>query len=188
MAFEIVTGAEMAILSGADPRLASLLNAASGQVAPGLTIAGQQGNALPESVRNAILARQLGQTAAVVSPDVPTKARRYVLGFDSGGALIPALGTVAVINRPQVAFKSERLIVPSDIAGGFVVNDVVVGKNSQFASNAVAVPARGFDERAEGMMLAMDTAQISQDVIINVTNIGGAPARFRALIAGPAVE
>lgn len=184
MAFEIVTGADgLAILSGADPNLANLLNAASG----GLAIAGQAG-VLPEAVRNAILAQQLGQNAAVISSPGPTKARRYILGFDSGVALIPNGGTVPVINRPQVVFKSERLVVPSDIAGGFVLNDVVVGKNSQFASNSVGVPARAFDERAEGMMLAMDTAQISQDIIINVTNISGAPARFRASIAGPAVE
>ncbi len=185
MAYEIVTGADgLAILSGADPNLANLLNAASG----GLAIAGAQHGQLPEAVRNAILAQQLGQNAAVVSSPAPTKARRYVLGFDSGPNLIAANGTIPVINRPQVAFKSERLVVPSDIAGGFVLNDVVVGKNSQFASNSVGVPARSFDERAEGMMLAMDTAQISQDIIINVTNTGGAPARFRASIAGPAVE
>lgn len=137
---------------------------------------------------NAAIAQKLANTSVLTTMGAPTKARQFPLGFDSGAILIPALGTASVINNPQVVFKSERLVVPSDIGGSFVIDDVIVGKNSQFASNAVGIPARTFDERGVGVGLAGDTAQISQNVIIKVTNTSGAPARFRATIIGPAVE
>lgn len=137
---------------------------------------------------NAAIAQKLASTSVLTTMGAPTKARQFPLGFDSGAILIPALGTASVINNPQVVFKTERLVVPSDIGGSFVIDDVIVGKNSQFASNAVGIPARTFDERGVGVGLAGDTAQISQNVIIKVTNTSGAPARFRATIIGPAVE
>jgi len=137
---------------------------------------------------NAAIAQKIASTSVLTTMGAPTKARQFPLGFDSGPVLIPALGTASVINNPQVVFKTERLVVPSDIGGSFVIDDVIVGKNSQFASNAVGIPARTFDERGVGVGLAGDTAQISQNVIIKVTNTSGAPARFRATIIGPAVE
>ena len=69
-----------------------------------------------------------------------------------------------------------------------MIEDVIVGKNSQLASNTVGLPARMFDERGVGVRLAGDTAQISQDITLKITNVSGAPARFRAGIIGPAVE
>ena len=136
----------------------------------------------------AAIAQKLAGNSALVQMGRPTKAREYPLGFDSGVVLIPPGGSAPVINRPQVVFKTERLVVPSDIGGSFVIDDLVVGKNSQFASNSVGVPARVFDENGVGVRLAGDTAQISQDIIIKVTNISGADARFRAAVIGPAIE
>jgi hypothetical protein len=78
-------------------------------------------------------------------------------------------------------------VIPSDIGGSFVVDDLQVGKNSQFA-NDQPVPARVFDERAVGVRLRADTAQVSQNVVLRVTNVSGAPLRFRACVIGTALD
>jgi hypothetical protein len=122
----------------------------------------------------------------IVQNQRPTKAREYVMGFESPAAVNPGVVT-SITTRPQVPFRCERLLVPSDIAGSFTILDFRVGKNSQFAANT-AVPARTFQENAVGIRLQLDTAQVSQDLTINVQNIGGAPQTFRASVIGAAVE
>jgi hypothetical protein len=93
----------------------------------------------------------------------------------------------SITTRPQVPFRLDRLVVPSDLAGLFTIDDVKVGKNSQFAAEG-AVPARIFQENGVGVCLKGDTAQISMNVTIRVTNISGAASMFRAAVIGPAVE
>jgi hypothetical protein len=204
MAFDLITGAMMASpwgypqivgqqhILGQDPSMAALMRAASAGMMhrdelqqPRFGVAGME---VPPEQIQAAMAQRLAQLGLITQTSAPTKAREYPLGFDSGSTLIIAGGSASVINRPQVVFRTERLVVPSDIGGGFVIDDLIVGKNSQFASNSVAVPARVFDERGVGVRLAGDTAQISQDIILKVTNVSGAPARFRAAVIGPAVE
>ncbi len=115
----------------------------------------------------------------------PNKSREYILGF--GITLVPAGATVNIIQRPQVIFRPERVVIPSSIGGSFQVNDVKVGKNSQFTTSS-SVPAVVFSETSFGVRLKMDTAQVSMDVSLNVTNVSGADANFTAAIIGPAVE
>jgi hypothetical protein len=115
------------------------------------------------------------------------KRREVPLGFQSAAA-IAAGATANVTTQPQVVFRPDRLVVPSDIAGSFDINDFVVGKNSQFASTATPIPGRIFQEDAVNVSLLGDTAQISQNVTLNVTNFSGAPLTFRAAVIGPAVE
>jgi hypothetical protein len=134
--------------------------------------------------------RQLGTAlashhSAMVQQRQFTKARRYPLGFPT---TVIAAGAVALINsNPQVPFRSGRLVVPSDIAGAVLINDIRVGKNSSLA-NANPVPGRMFTETAVGMDLNFDTAQISQTITLNVTNTSAAPITFNAGIMGTAVE
>lgn len=116
----------------------------------------------------------------------PTKGREYVMGMDSVAA-VAAAATAIITTRPQVIFRPDRLVVPASIAASFVINDLRVGKNSQFVS-ATAVPAEAFTQGAFGVRLKMDTAQISQDIILSVTNISGGGLRFLAALIGPAVE
>jgi len=115
----------------------------------------------------------------------PTKWREAVIGF--GITKIDAGGTLDVAIQPQVVFRGERLTIPSDIAGQIIVQDLKVGKDSQFASVG-GVPGRSFDERATGGRLRMDTAQISQQVVLRITNTGGAPVDFTASITGTSLE
>lgn len=116
----------------------------------------------------------------------PTSAREYVMGIDSVNT-VAAAASLSIASRPQVVFRPDRIIVPSTIAGSFLINDLKVGKNSQFV-NSTAVPAEAFTQGAVGVRLKMDTAQISQDLVVSVTNISAGALRFNAAIIGPAVE
>jgi hypothetical protein len=116
----------------------------------------------------------------------PTRAREYVMGVDSV-ATIAAAATLAVAARPQVVFRPDRIVIPASIADAFIINDIKVGKNSQLAGGG-AVPAAAFANTAVGVRLKLDTAQISQDILISVTNVSAGAVRFLAALIGPAVE
>ena len=132
------------------------------------------------------LAERRAMAGALLKERQPTRAREYPLGFVSAAAVAAGAST-RITTRPQVPFRIDRLVVPSDLAGLFTIDDVKVGKNSQFAAEG-AVPARIFQENGVGVCLKGDTAQISMDVTLSVTNISGAASFFRAAIIGPAVE
>lgn len=141
---------------------------------------------IPEDVRLAATERILAQQGLVLKETTPTAARTFPLGFVSNGA-IAAGASVVIVSRPQVLFKGQRLVVPSDIAGDFSIDDVKVGKNSQFVAEG-AIPARVLQENAFGVSMELDTAQISQDITIAITNISGAARVFRAALIGRAAE
>lgn len=174
MAYDIVGGGNYEIV-GADDDLDMLLAAASGDTE------------LPAGINPQIAAALMKRGALMVKEQGFTKAREYPLGFASVGA-VAAGGAARITTQPQVVFRVERLVIPSDIGGSFVIDDLVVGKNSQFAATNIAVPARVFDERAVGVRLKGDTAQVAQDVLLAVTNISGAGITFRAAVIGSVVE
>lgn len=201
--YQLVSAGDLALM-GADPSandLAALLAATSGNELDALDRGGVLGTNVLTSIlgedvpgipgldakaAQAVMAQKIANASLLTRTAAPTKAREYPLGFLSD-AQVAAGATVRITSRPQVVFRGERLIIPSDIAGQFQVNDIIVGKTSQKVSTT-PVPARVFDERGVGVRMTMDTAQISQDVVLDVTNIGGAPATFRAAIIGSAVE
>lgn len=116
----------------------------------------------------------------------PTKSREFPVGFDSVTP-IAAGASATLTQRPQIIFRPERIVVPAAVAAFFQINDVKVGKNSQLVS-AGAIPAATFAETAFGVRLKMDTVQISQDLILLVTNIDIAARRFLASMIGESVE
>lgn len=116
----------------------------------------------------------------------PNRAREYPLGFDSV-ATIAAAASLAVSSRPQVVFRPDRLVIPASIAPNFTLTDIKIGKNSQLVGSSV-LPAEVFSQTAVGVRLKLDTAQISQDIVLTVTNISGGAVRFMACLIGPAVE
>lgn len=180
-------GAPTLVTSG-DDDLTQLLAAASGHgmdELDGLDNAGVSGATASPAMKQAI-AQRMVQSGLMVQRERPTKAREFPLGFESPTTVL-AGATATITSRPQIPFRGERLIVPSDIAGSFSILDLRVGKNSQFTSSG-AVPARTFQENAVGIRLQLDTAQISQDVTLSVQNVGGAPQTFRAALIGSAVE
>lgn len=116
----------------------------------------------------------------------PSKAREWVLGFDSV-TTVAAGATTNVTSRPQVTFRPDRLVIAGSIAASFLINDIKIGMASQLIAG-VAVPAEVFGQAAVGVRLKLDTAQISQDVILNVTNTSAGALRFNAAMIGPAVS
>jgi hypothetical protein len=169
------------IVTGLDADILELLQAEG--AGSGIEIVG---NVSPAGDDPGLTQAILGRSAAVVRTQKDYKLREYPLGFDSQVA-IAAGATVLVNSPPQIPFRVERLVIPSDIAGSFVVEEFTVGKNPQFASN-IPVPGRVFDERAVGVRLRGDTAQVAQNVSCRITNISGAPVRFRAAVIGAALD
>lgn len=128
----------------------------------------------------------IARNAAILRETKPTKVRTFPLGFLSDAA-VGAGASVTVISRPQVLFRGQRLVIPSDIAGDFSLDDVKVGKNSQFVAEG-AVPGRVFQENARDVAMILDTAKVSQDISLSVTNISGAARTFRAALFGLVLE
>jgi hypothetical protein len=118
----------------------------------------------------------------------PQDGRRLPLGVvSSNPASIPPGLSQDITSRPQVLFRLERFIVPSDIAALFVIDNITVGTNSVFAATG-PVPARVFDEQATNVLLGTDTNMPATDLTTKVTNISLAPAVFRAAYIGIAVK
>lgn len=148
-----------------------------------LSVAGDDTDLSIDQKRD-VVQRVMARNALVLKDTQPTRSRRFPLGFVSNGTIL-AGDSATITSRPQVLFKGQRLVVPSDVAGDFVVDDVKVGKDSQFVAEG-AIPARILQENAVDCYFELDTAQISQDISISVTNIGGAPRTFRAGLIGQA--
>lgn len=149
------------LLAGADPQAL-----AAAQVPP---------------TANAALAQLAMNHAMAVVPRAYTKGRKWAQGF--GPVVLAAGGTANIIVAPQVTFKGDRLVIPSDIAGAILVNQILVGQASQLPS-ANPLPGRMFTEFAVDSTINFDTAQISQQIALNVTNTSGAPVTFAAGLRG----
>jgi hypothetical protein len=128
----------------------------------------------------------LANRGAVLQDREPSRSRHWMLNFDSGAA-VAAGANIQLISRPQVIFRPERLVIGGAFAASFAVNDIKVGKNSQIV-NAASGPGDAFAPTAFGVELRLDTCQVSQDIVLDVTNISGAPLRFMASMFGTGVE
>lgn len=149
-------------------------------------LSGDTENNYPQNVTDEAKARILARNGVLMRDRPPTQARLFPLGFGSDGP-VAAGDTVLIQTRPQVIFRGELVVVPSDIAGDFTIDDIKIGKDSQLVADA-PLPARCLQEDSVNVVMQLDTAQIGIDITLAVTNIGGAPRTFRALMMGKAVE
>lgn len=163
---DIVSGDDLALIAGALGK-------------------GKGGAAKKQLLRRAI-AEKLSQGSTLVKQRSATKGRTVPLGFDSETAIDPGQ-TRRITTRPQIVFRGQRFVVQNDIAGAFIIQDLIVGKNSQFAASG-PLPARAFESNAFGVELELDTAQIGQDITVFVTNTSSTPTRFVATLIGRSVE
>lgn len=138
------------------------------------------------AVRQEAAIRAASRNAVMLKNIEPTHARVFPMGFESPEAIASG-DSVLIVARPQVIFRPEYLRVPSDIAGDFAIDDIKVGKDSQFVAPG-PIPARLLQENAIGSRMQMDTAQISQEITVGVTNRSGADRVFSAGMWGNAVE
>ena len=133
----------------------------------------------------AILMARRVRSGALLRSVPPRNAREYALGL--GSTSVAGSSSANINVQPQVIFRPERLVVPSNLAMDFLITDIKVGKNSQLVSTG-ALPAVMFTENAFGVRLRMDTAQISMFVTVSVTNQNPAARNFQGGLVGPAVE
>ena len=141
-------------------------------------------NAQKQAMARDILRRRVA-AGALLRSQAPRNSREYALGL--GSTSVSGNSSANINVQPQVIFRPERLVVPSNIAVDFLITDIKVGKNSQLVSTG-ALPAVMFTENAFGVRLKMDTAQISMFVTISVTNQNPAARNFQGGLVGPAVE
>lgn len=119
-------------------------------------------------------------TAAEVSAGIPIPGTSYVL--------VPAGATFTVSNQPQRPFRGGRLVVPSDVAGGFILNDIKVqGQNQNPLGDNLNVPCRALQENAEAVVFHLDTSDTNSKIAIQATNISGGPLFFSAMLVGIAL-
>jgi len=82
--------------------------------------------------------------------------------------LVPPGHTICLVAQPQVGFKPHTLVIDDEAADWYDVEDVRVGRNSQFV-NASPVPGSQFKASAS-KPISMDTAQISMNITVRLTN------------------
>ena len=131
------------------------------------------------------LMRKRVAAGALLRGVAPRNSREYALGL--GSTSVSGNSSANINVQPQVIFRPERLVVPSNLAVDFLITDIKVGKNSQLVSTG-ALPAVMFTEVAFGVRLKMDTCQISMFVTVAITNQNPAARNFQGAIIGPAVE
>lgn len=141
-------------------------------------------NAQKQAMKRDLLRRRVA-AGSLLRSVAPRSSREYALGL--GSTSVAGNGSANINVQPQVIFRPERLVVPSNIAVDFLITDIKVGKNSQLVSTG-ALPAVMFTENAFGVRLKMDTAQISMFVTISVTNQNANARNFQGGLVGPAVE
>ena len=144
----------------------------------------KKANARKQAMARDLMRRRVNAGALLRSVP-PRNAREYALGL--GSTSVAGTSSANINVQPQVIFRPERLVVPSNLAVDFLITDIKVGKNSQLVSTG-ALPAVMFTEQAFGVRLKMDTAQISMFVTVSVTNQNPAARNFQGGLVGPAVE
>lgn len=144
------------------------------------------GNALMKQALANQMAKRISQQKALLVNKPPQYDGEIPLGFDSG-ANIAAGATATISTNPQVLFRPQRFVVPASIASSFTVDDIKIGNQSMFP-NSTPNPAETFSQLGVGVGMKLRTAQIAMAVSVDVTNISGAAARFRATMIGTAAS
>ena len=94
---------------------------------------------------------------------------------------IGALATVNVNAEPQRQVIPERLIVPANIAGNFLITQVNVGVESVFSSNA-AIPAAVFTPDQTNSPFRAVLLRPGQRFTVGVQNLTNVEADFYAAV------
>jgi hypothetical protein len=108
-----------------------------------------------------------------------------IVGF--GTSTVPAHSPCKVSVRPAVAFRPERLVVPSTIADHFRVATIEVDGVRQLSSVG-SVPALAFTGRSPHLQnLKRDVAKLDDFVSVTVVNDSDVEQVFQCALTGPMV-
>lgn len=114
----------------------------------------------------------------------PTSSGVEPIGINSEG-VVPAGATRQITVRPQVLFRPTKYHVSESVGQNFLINNVTVGKSSQFGTSG-ALPGTTFSD--ENLRFAWKTCQPGQDITVTVTNITAADHPFLSTMWGDSVE
>jgi hypothetical protein len=89
---------------------------------------------------------------------------------------------VAIPVRPQVPFRPTSLLLDPEHCRDFVVEDVLVGKNSQFLTTSSI--AGVFFADGEGLPVGINQAVPGVDLSVHVVNVGSSKQIFRGVLVG----
>lgn len=128
----------------------------------------------------ALKALAMKNAGAVVNRGLDRR-RRYPLGFVP--TAVAAATTVQIPSAPQNLYRPERLVIPSDIAFDAGVADIKVGNQSQLVQS-VEVPAALFSEVAINTGVTFDTAEVGNQVSVNIRNKSASAFEFTAGLVG----
>jgi hypothetical protein len=129
--------------------------------------------------------RKIDPGAVAIRQRDLNKRRRFPLGFQP--TTVTAGSTSNIPAAPQDMFRPERLVIPSDIAFDFGVQDVKVGNTSQLVSGG-EVPAAIFTEVAIDTHVHFKTAEIGNQMSVSVRNKTAASIEFSAGVVGTVVQ
>ena len=134
------------------------------------------------------MARRVDPHAVAVVQRPQDRRREFPVGLVSPGPT--AFGTSAQATAfPQVTFRPERLVIPSQIAPFFTIDAIIVGKDNQSVSFD-PISASMFSEVGVGVRLNLKTAVVGMQIIIRFTNVDPLQQTrtFSGGIIGTAVE
>jgi len=184
-------GFEYTEILGYDDEAGAFVPSSSGRFVPsssgafvGDDLIGASPNRRRQAAAQALMRRRVA-AGALLRGVPPRQSREYALGL--GSTSVSGSSSANINVQPQVIFRPERLVIPSNLAVDFLITDIKVGKNSQLVSTG-ALPAVMFTEVAFGVRLKMDTCQISMFVTVSVTNQNPSARNLQGGIVGPAVE
>ncbi len=142
-------------------------------------------NAFRRAAQKISAYRKIDPGAVAIRQRDLTKRRRFPLGFQP--TTVAAGATSNIPAAPQDMFRPERLVIPSDIAFDFGVQDVKVGNTSQLVSGG-EVPAAIFTEVSIDTHVHFKTAEIGNQISVSVRNKTTGEIEFSAGIIGTVVQ
>jgi hypothetical protein len=133
-------------------------------------------------------ARKVDPSAVAVVDRPQDRRREFPVGLVAPGPTVFGSSAQAVA-FPQVTFRPERLVIPSQIAPFFSIDAIIVGKDNQSVSFD-PLPATMFSEVGVGVRLSLKTAVVGMQIIVRFTNVDPLQQTrtFSGGIIGTAVE
>jgi hypothetical protein len=145
----------------------------------------KKANAFRRAAQKIAAFRKVDPGAVAIRQRDLNKRRRFPLGFQP--TTVAAGATSNIPAAPQDMFRPERLVIPSDIAFDFGVQDVKVGNTSQLVSGG-EVPAAIFTEVSIDTHVHFKTAEIGNQISVSVRNKTTGEIEFSAGIIGTVVQ
>ena len=120
-----------------------------------------------------------------VVPQASRGPRQWAIGF--GPTPVNGNATLQQQRRPENIFRGDRLVIPATVGPNFSIQDLKVGKNSQFV-DPNPIPAEAFAENAVNVAMSLDTCNVGQSITILALNTTANAATFKATLFGLSID